>query len=107
MPNWCKVSVVKALRTLFKGSEGRKAKQIFVHHRGRTNALELLKNVFFTLPIRASIVECLCVSLLPDATQSDAEFCDWSTSQIHSEGNNQYLHAVQKLIIANRARGRG
>lgn len=73
VPNWCKVSMIHALRILFKGPQSWRVKQIFIAHGGQDGAKELLCNDFFSLPIKASIVECLCLSLLPDNENNQTE----------------------------------
>lgn len=70
VPNRCKIAIVEAFKTLFKGPQSTKAKEIFLTHNGRSCLVELIKNPFFSLPLKATVVECLYLSFLSDDDDS-------------------------------------
>ena len=62
---------MQALKILFREPPSFQAKRIFLERRGRQSAINLLRNPFFSLPTRAAIAECLCLSFFPDASIED------------------------------------
>lgn len=64
--NRCKAAAVNALKALLKGPQSFDAKQRCINSGGIASVAALLCNLFFSLPIKASIAECLYLLLLPE-----------------------------------------
>lgn len=82
---------------MMKGPEAQAARSRFVNNGGLEAMAEMLKNAFFTLKSKATIAECLCVSMLRNSKNASKDVnasANNTPRSVLTQGtpNSKYLH---------------